>query len=129
VKEKSMLEKEHRVAVLGASDKPERYAYKAVKMLTEYGYSPIPVRPGLDQVMGIPVSPSLSDIKEKVHTLSVYIGPGRIGPLIDDIVKLNPERVILNPGTESNELMQALDKAGIFYEEACTLVLLRTEQF
>lgn len=124
-----MLDRSHKVAVLGASDKPERYAYKAVKMLKEYGYTPIPVRPKLDSVLEVPVVASLSDIQEKVHTLSVYIGPGRIGPLIDEIVKFKPERVILNPGTESQDLMDALDKAGIFYEEACTLVLLRTEQF
>ncbi len=117
------------VAVLGASDNPERYSYKALKMLTEHGYNAIPVHPVLDEIEGIKVVKSLGDIRENVYTLTVYVGPARISPLVEEIVKLKPERVILNPGTESEELKAALDKASIPYIEACTLVLLRTGQF
>ena len=117
------------VAVLGASDNPERYSYKALKMLTEHGYNAIPVHPVLDEIEGIKVVKSLGDIRENVYTLTVYVGPARISPLVEEIVKLKPERVILNPGTESEELKTALDKASIPYIEACTLVLLRTGQF
>jgi uncharacterized protein len=35
-----------RVAVLGASHKPERYSNQAVRMLKEYGHTVIPVTPG-----------------------------------------------------------------------------------
>ena len=117
------------VAVLGASDNPERYSYKALKMLTEHGYNAIPVHPVLDEIEVIKVVKNLGDISENVYTLTVYVGPARISPLLEEIVKLKPERVILNPGTESEELKAALDKASIPYIEACTLVLLRTGQF
>lgn len=117
------------VAVLGASNKAERYSYKAIKMLSEKGYNAIPVHPRLESIDGHKVTKALEDIKEKIHTLTVYVGPSRITPLIDGIIKLKPDRVVLNPGTESRELKTALSGASIPYLEACTLVLLSTGQF
>jgi len=117
------------VVVLGASNNPERYSYKALKMLTEYGYRTIPVHPQLKEIDGVEVKNSLADIAEDVYTLSLYVGPEKIVPLIPEIIKLKPQRVILNPGTESGELKEALAKASIPYAEACTLILLKTGQF
>ncbi|MGB5274760.1 MAG: CoA-binding protein, partial [Flavobacteriaceae bacterium] len=46
-----------------------------------------------------------------------------------DILKLNPKRVIFNPGTENPELYRLLEEQGIMAIEACTLVLLATDQY
>ncbi|MCL2705098.1 MAG: CoA-binding protein [Spirochaetaceae bacterium] len=124
---KSMQEKT--VVVLGASNNPERYSYKALKMLTEHGYKTIPVHPQLKDIDGVEVKSNLKDISEDVYTLTLYVGPEKVVSLIPDIVKLKPQRVILNPGTESEELKEALAKASIPYTEACTLILLKTGQF
>ncbi len=117
------------IAILGASKKPERYAYKAMTMLKSHGYAVAPVNQVLEDIEGTPVFKSLADIPEKVHTLTLYIGPKHIKGEIEAILALKPGRVIFNPGTESDELMKALDEAGIPYLEACTLVLLSTGQF
>lgn len=117
------------VAVLGASHKPERYSNQAVRMLKEYGHQVIPVTPGRKDIEGLPVAVSLADIGRPVDTLTVYVGPERSAQLQEEILALKPGRVILNPGTESEGLQQALDRAGIPWQHACTLVLLRTGQF
>src|SRR5688572_3836935 len=112
------------VAVLGASPKKERYSNKAICMLLKHNHHVIPVAPGHKEIEGLKAVPSLTDIAQKIDTLSVYVGPDRIGPLINDIVNLHPKRVILNPGTESSELIKKLKEISIPYIEACTLVLL-----
>ncbi|MDC7241902.1 MAG: CoA-binding protein [Spirochaetales bacterium] len=117
------------VAILGASQKAERYSNKALHMLLEHDHSVYPVHPVLKDIEGHQVYPSLSSIEDEIDTLTVYVGPKWIEPLIDEIVALKPGRVILNPGTESQPLKDALDTAGIPWLEACTLVLLRTGQF
>lgn len=117
------------VAVLGASHKPERYSNQAVRMLREYGHEVIPVTPGRKEIEGLPVVPDLEGIGRFVDTLTLYVGPERSAQLQDAIVALKPGRVILNPGTESEPLQAALDQAGIPWQHACTLVLLRTGQF
>ena len=120
---------EKTVVILGASNNPERYSYKALKMLIEFGYRTIPVHPVLKEIDGIEVKNNLGSVGEEVYTLTLYVGPEKIIPLIPDIVKLKPQRVILNPGTESRDLKEALVKASIPYAEACTLVLLKTGRF
>jgi predicted CoA-binding protein len=117
------------VAVLGASQNPARYSNMAVRRLREAGHRVTPVNPALEEIEGLPVAKSLGEIKDPIDTLTLYIGPQRSTPIIDDIIRLNPKRVICNPGTESQDLATALDRAGITHVEACTLVLLQTGQF
>ncbi len=120
---------DHTVVVLGASPKPVRYSFQAVKLLKEKGYRVIPVHPKAHQIEHIPVVHSLASIAGPVDTLTLYMGPNRVQDEIQAIVDLRPGRVILNPGAESRELETALQLAGIPHEHACTLVLLRTGQF
>jgi len=120
---------EHCVLVLGASPKPTRYSYQAVRLLHAHGYKVIPVHPKAERIDHIPVVNLLSSIREPVHTLTLYVGPERVRSMVGDILGLNPERVIINPGAESRDLELALKNARIPYERACTLVLLRTGQF
>ncbi len=117
------------VVVLGASPDTSRYSNKAMHLLTEHGHHVVPVSPVYTDIDGISVLRSLGDVKQSVDTLTLYLSPKRLLPLADDIVRLHPKRVIFNPGTETPELQARLDTAGIPWEEACTLVLLRTGQY
>lgn len=118
-----------RVAVLGASPNEERYSFKAVHMLKEYEHVPVPVHPAGHTVDGVPGLKSLTDITEPVDTLTVYVGAKISDGEYDNILKLKPRRVVFNPGAENAGLAEKLRKAGIEVVEACTLVMLRTEQF
>jgi predicted CoA-binding protein len=117
------------VAVLGASPKPERISNQALHRLQAKGHKVIPVNPAHQMIDGIPVVKRLSEIGEAVDTLTIYVGADHIGAIIPDIIKLRPNRVIINPGAESVELTTALALAKIHYLEACTLVMLSTGQF
>lgn len=124
-----MNERSERVVILGASDKPDRYAYRALVMLGEHGHIVVPVHPKLSEIDGIPVVAGLEEIDGVVDTLTLYVNPAVGESLADEIIALDPGRVIFNPGTESPLLAERLDEAGIPHEEACTLVLLSTGQF
>lgn len=117
------------VAILGASQKRDRYSFQAFQMLKSYGYEPIPVSPKLENLEGMPAFHSLSEIQIPVDTLTMYVGPGISNKLKKEILELQPKRVIFNPGSENPDLEMALEEAGIHVVEACTLVLLRTNQF
>lgn len=117
------------VVILGASDKPERYAYKAQKMLTEYGYGVLPISRRVPEVLGVPTVRHLLEIAQPIDTVTLYVGPAHLSPQVDALIALKPRRVIFNPGTEDAAIEARLQAAGIITEEACTLVLLRTEQF
>jgi uncharacterized protein len=120
------------VAVLGASNDSSRYAYQAVKLLQEHGHRPLPVHPRESEVLGLPVYPSLAHLAdggEKVDTVTVYVNSALSEKMEKDLIRLAPRRVIFNPGAESALLEKSLRSNGIEVENACTLVLLRTNQF
>jgi predicted CoA-binding protein len=117
------------VVVIGASSNEERYSNKAMKMLLEYGHNPIPVAPAVDTILEKKVHASVSEVREPVDTVTMYIGPARQEAVIAQIIDLKPRRVIFNPGTENPGEYDRLKAAGIEPIEACTLVMLRTRQF
>ncbi len=117
-----------KVAVLGASPKPDRYAYRAFRMLLEHGHEPVPVNPAYEEIDGIPCWPTITDVKSP-HTITVYLAPAHLHKILQDIISAAPTRVILNPGTEDPAIKKSLREAGIPVTEACTLVMLRTGQF
>lgn len=117
------------VVIVGASDKLDRYSNKAQKLLTRHGHHVVPVHPLLKEIDGVNVKASLRDIDAAVDTITMYVGPERGEKLSEDIIALKPRRVIFNPGSESAILQQQLQASGIAVEEACTLVLLNTNQF
>ncbi len=116
------------VLIIGASTKPSRYSYKAAEMLVRYGHTPILVGNKEGVINGMPILTKIpSDIT--IDTVTLYINQ-KIQPLyLQEIIKLNPKRVIFNPGTESNDTWKALHEANIKCIEACTLVMLRSNQY
>ncbi|WP_303906233.1 CoA-binding protein [Thiohalomonas denitrificans] len=120
---------EHRVVILGASPKADRYSNRAQHLLMEAGYQVIPVHPKIEEIEGVPVVHDLRDVEKPVHTLTFYVGPQRTVPMIEAIAALAPKRVIFNPGTESGLLEERLARQGAECIRGCTLVMLRTHQF
>ena len=114
------------VAVLGASPKPDRYAYRAMEMLRQYGHRAIPVNPAFPEILGATCYRSISEIPEPIQTVTMYVGKARSDPLIGEIIAARPRRIIMNPGAENDALAEKARGTGIEVEEACTLVMLRT---
>ncbi len=122
-------EKTERVVIVGASNKPDRYAYKALRMLRQYGHEVVPVNPALDTIEGIAVVANVGEITGPVDTVTMYVGAKISAGLTEGLIALKPRRVIFNPGAENPELAERLQAFGIQPEEACTLVMLSTGQF
>jgi len=117
------------VAVLGASTNPHRYANLAVERLLVAGHSVFPVHPSGNSVHQVKTSKSLKKIKEKIDTLTVYVKPKISQALSEEILNLHPDRIIFNPGAENPILKLAAESKGIQTLQACTLVLLSSNQF
>ncbi len=117
------------VAVIGASDKPERYSYMAVKLLQEKGHAVFPVHQRVKFIDGQKVYPSIKDVTEPIDTISLYVAADVSSALAEDLLGKNPRRLIFNPGAENPELEAKAKEQGVLTLNACTLVMLRTGQF
>lgn len=114
--------------VIGASENPERYSYKAINLLLAYGHPVVAIGGRQGQVSGVGFGKEKLDFQD-LNTVTLYLNPGRQEEYYDYIIELHPQRVIFNPGTENPAFANQLKSAGIQVVEACTLVLLHTGQF
>ncbi len=117
------------VAVYGASNNKDRYAYLAQKMLVENGYKVFPVHPVEEEVQGIPAVRKLAEIGQPVDTVTIYVSARHQASIADDLLSVKPRRVVFNPGTENPELAARLIASGVKVVEACSLVMMRTGQW
>lgn len=117
------------VAILGASDKPRRYAYKAMKALESRGEEFRLVNPRLGHVDGHECVGCIKEIGEPIDTVTVYLRPENLRDVVGGVAFARPRRVILNPGAEDPVSRKVLEEEGIEVVEACTLVMLSTSQF
>jgi uncharacterized protein len=118
-----------KVVILGASPDADRYSYKAMHSLLKHGHQVILVSPKYEEIESHKVYKTLRDVTEKFDMITVYVNPNILSTMTDDIIKHNPEIIIFNPGTEDDDIADKLSEHGIIPVEACTLVLLSTDQF
>lgn len=109
--------------VIGCSENPERYSFKAVSSLRKHGHFVIGFGLRNGQIGDTPITNQWNAAWE-VDTVTLYLNPSRQKELYNQIIALQPKRVIFNPGTENSEFEMLLESAQIEVEIACTLVLL-----
>ncbi len=114
--------------VLGASDNPERYSYLAIHKLRKYNHEVVAIGRKKTRVADVNVETEKKQF-DHVDTVTLYVNPLRQKEYYDYILSLHPKRIIFNPGAENEELFTLAQSNGIMPLEACTLVLLSTNQF
>jgi predicted CoA-binding protein len=122
------MNEKKKTLVLGASDNPSRYSFLAVHRLRSHGHPVVAIGKKLGIVGDVPIEKEKKEWKG-VDTVTLYLNPTHQKQYYDYIVSLKPKRIIFNPGAENDELSDLAIKNGIKPMEACTLVLLSTNQY
>ena len=112
------------VAILGASADHSKFGNKAVRAFLAKGYDVYPVNPKGGEVEGLRVYPSLAAIPAdvKLDRISVYLPPAVGLKTLPEIAKRGCDELWLNPGSESDELVEAAEKQGLNVIQACSIV-------
>lgn len=116
------------VAVIGVSDKVDRYSNICVKELIRYHHTVYPFGVKKFIIQGIEVITEKRIIPE-LDTITLYISPARQPEWYDFILSCKPKRLIFNPGTFNAELKEMAENSGIKVVENCTLFMLSTGEF
>ena len=114
--------------VLGATPNPNRYAYIATVMLRAFGHTVIPFGIKKGQIGAVEILNEWPTDAE-VDTVTLYINTRIQEGFYEQIVALKPRRIIFNPGTENSVLQNLATSQKIETIDACTLVLLQTNQY
>lgn len=114
--------------VFGASLKSDRYSNLVVKRLLDHNIETEAFGIKAGKIRALQIKTNLNHF-QNIHTITLYIGAALQRKYYEGFLKINPKRVIFNPGTENEELYNILKNNKIEIEIACTLVLLSTNQY
>ena len=109
--------------VLGASANPSRYSYLAIRKLAAHGHPVIAIGKKKGKVGEVDIETAPIPVMQ-VDTITLYLNPANQREYIDYILQLHPKRIIFNPGTENDELIDSAKSKGIEPVIGCTLVML-----
>lgn len=111
------------IVILGASRARRKFGNKAVRAFAAQGHEVYPVNPYADEIEGIKAYPSLSALPlQEVDRISVYLHPETVITLLEDIQRLHPAEVWLNPGSESPELLEKAAELELPVIQACSIL-------
>ena len=119
---------EKKTLVLGASDNPSRYSNLAVQHLRNHGHPVVAIGRKSTKVADVIVETEKLKF-DNIDTVTIYLNPQHQQEYFDYIFSLHPKRIIFNPGAENDELIAKAKQKDIQAIEACTLVLLSTNQY
>lgn len=114
--------------ILGASLHKERYAYMAIKRLSNKKLWVVGIGSREGDVDGCHIYTTKVNVKN-IHTVSIYLNAKNQEEYYDYIINMKPNRVIFNPGSENVRFEALLADNQILFERACTLVLLNLNQY
>jgi len=124
-----LLERTHRVAVLGIKPDPAQPAYYVPEYAQQAGYEIVPVPvyyKDLTEMHGQKVYRKLSDIPGDIDMVNVFRRPVDIPSHLDDIIAKKPEAVWFQLGIRNDAAAETLARAGIdVVQDHCLLVELK----
>lgn len=115
--------------VLGASPKPDRFAYKAVRSLQRRHIPVIAIGRKDYDLDGIKIRKGKPDDLGPVHTVTLYLNPKNQEEYYDFILSLEPARIIFNPGTWNPDFAERASGQGIQVVNDCMLIMLNNGKF
>ena len=115
--------------VIGASENPDRYAFKVAVRLINQGYGAVLFGVKEGEVLGNKFITEFPTHINQLDTVTLYINPVVQKEYYAKILALKPKRIIFNPGTENPEFEKMCKDAGIEVQESCSLVMLSTGQY
>lgn len=99
-----------------------KYAHKILNSLKEAGFNVVGLNPS---VKNGDAYNNLSDIPYKIEVLNLCINPTKGIKILQEARQLNIDKILIQPGAESPEILDFCRENGILAIEGCTLVELR----
>lgn len=110
-----LLSSTRTIAMIGASDRPDRPSYAVMKYLQSRGYRVFPVNPQItgEHVHGEYVWRELSQIGEKIDLVDIFRRPQAAGEAVDEAIAAGAKAVWLQVGVINEEAAARAEAAGL----------------
>ncbi|MCY7339870.1 MAG: CoA-binding protein [Sphingomonas bacterium] len=110
-----LLQNARTIAMIGASDRPDRASYGVMKFLQDQGYRVIPVNPQItgEHVHGEYVWRELSQIGEPIDIVDIFRRPDAAGEAVDEAIAAGAKAVWMQLGVINEDAAARAEAAGL----------------
>lgn len=96
---------ETRIAVVGASNSPEKYGNIIVRNLMGKGFTVLPVNPRESQVAGLTAYPNLRELPKPVHVVDIVTPPAVTLSVLHEATECGIDAVFLQDGSFDDSVL------------------------
>lgn len=104
----------HTIAVVGLSPKSKRPSYQVASAMQSYGYTIVPVRPGVTHILDELAYPSLRDVRPPVDLVNVFRAPHYVDEIVDTCIEKGYPALWLQDGVINEPAAARAQQAGLF---------------
>ena len=108
-----ILKESRTIAVVGASDSPDRQSHGVMRYLKDAGYRVIPVNPKLKELFGEKSYPDVSSIPGPVDVVDIFRNPDAVPEIVEQAIGKKVKVVWMQPGAEHAGAADRARAAGI----------------
>ena len=110
-----LLRETRTIALVGASDRPDRPSYRVMRVLQDWGYRVLPVNPQItgEHVHGEYVWRELAQIGEPIDMVDIFRRPIAAGEAVDEAIAIGAKSVWLQIGVVNVEAAARAEAAGL----------------
>jgi len=110
-----LLDTTRTIALVGASDRPERAAHEVMGVLIAHGYRVIPVNPLLagQTILGQPVVATLADVGQPIDMVDVFRRSEFVAEVVEDAITVGAKAVWTQLGVIDHSAAARAEAAGL----------------
>ena len=112
---KALLEETRTIALVGASDRPNRPSYGVMKFLQSHGYRVIPVNPQItgEHIHGEFVFRELSQLGDPIDIVDIFRNSAAAGEAVDQAIAAGAKAVWMQLGVVDEAAAARAEAAGL----------------
>ena len=112
---KDILSSVKTIAMLGASPDKTKFSYGVLRVLHETGYDMVPInpRPGLEEIRGIKVYPTLTSVNRPVDMVDVFRKPEDLYGIAQEAIAIGAKVLWGQIGVVDHEAARLAEDAGL----------------
>ncbi|HJO64655.1 CoA-binding protein [Sphingomonas sanguinis] len=103
------------IALVGASDRPDRPSYGVMKRLQDHGYRVIPVNPQItgEHVHGEFVFRELGQLGDSIDIVDIFRRSDAVGAIVDEAIAIGAKAIWMQLGVVNDEAAARAEAAGL----------------
>lgn len=112
---RALLEETRTIALVGASDRPDRPSYRVMQSLQAHGYRVIPVNPQItgEHIHGEFVFRELAQLGDPIDMVDIFRNSAAAGDAVDQAIAVGAKSVWMQLGVVNEEAAARAEAAGL----------------